>query len=130
MKYLSFIVFLSTASCIALGQEYIQISSAERCRSFCKTEDACAKVIADKIQNNWTRPPVREPVPKQMTVTINLLTNGSVEKVSIKNGSGHEKLDNSLLQAVKRADNFCEIQGLTPQEYEKHYKEFTASFIY
>lgn len=77
---------------------------------------------------NWSRPPVNETKNTQVTVKILLLPDGAIESASIEAGSGHERLDNSVLQAVKRASSFCEIQGLSHEIYEKNFKELIVVF--
>jgi colicin import membrane protein len=128
MKHLIILVFFGALSIVSFAQENIQGKKSTNCKTLCQSKEACTNLIIENIAMNWSRPPINETQNMQVTVKILLLPDGTIEATSIEAGSGHERLDSSVLQAVKRASSFCEIQGLSHEVYEKNFKELIVVF--
>jgi TonB family protein len=125
MKYLISILFATVFSAETFGETK---STNINCIEYCESIEKCSKLIAENVANNWSRPPVKDIYEMQVTLKVSLAKNGAIENIAIEKSSGNEKFDNSALLAFRKTGGFCEIQGLSDEDYEKDFKSVTFTF--
>lgn len=84
-------------------------------------------IIADRIQQTWSRPPSAR---RGMTCTllIQLVPTGQVVDVTVVKGSGNAAFDRSAEQAVRLVDRFAELQKMSPELFERNFRQLTLVF--
>lgn len=120
MRFLWLSAFLILVCNIALAQD----------ENFgvCNSVLSCSESIANTIQMNWSRPPLATKTTSPVMLLIRLEKSGSIISVTIEKSSGNEKLDQSALMAVKKSKCFCQIQGLSNEDFEENFKETKITF--
>ena len=83
--------------------------------------------IKQSIEQNWSRPPSARN-GMQVSLRIELIPDGTVTNVNITTPSSSPAFDRSAIAAVKRAENFPELQELEPRVFEQFYRRFTLIF--
>lgn len=83
--------------------------------------------ISQRIQQNWSRPPSARN-EMQCELLIQLVPTGRVINVDLIKSSGNELFDRSAVQAVKRAEQFPEVQDMEPEVFERYYRELNLIF--
>lgn len=84
-------------------------------------------VIAQRIENNWSRPPSARS-GMQCVLEIQLVPTGQVVDVAVVESSGNSAFDRSAVQAVKRIDRFEEVQDMPSQVFERHFRQLRLEF--
>ncbi|WP_347331885.1 cell envelope integrity protein TolA [Marinimicrobium locisalis] len=84
-------------------------------------------VIAERIENNWSRPPSAR-AGMEVVLEIQLVPTGQVVDVSVVESSGNGAFDRSAEQAVKRIDRFEEVQDMPSEVFERHFRQLRLEF--
>lgn len=84
-------------------------------------------VIADRIENNWSRPPSARS-GMMVVLAIQLVPTGQVVDVTVVESSGNSAFDRSAVQAVKRIDRFEEVQDMPSHVFESHFRQLRLEF--
>ncbi len=84
-------------------------------------------VIQQSVASNWSRPPMARN-GMQVSLRIELIPDGTVINVNVVKSSGFDAFDRSAVAAVKKAEQFPELQDLEPRVFNKFYKNFTLIF--
>lgn len=85
------------------------------------------QAISQRIEQYWSRPPSATN-SLRCELLIQLVPTGRVVSVSVVNSSGNPAFDRSAEQAVKKAEAFPEIKKMSPQVFEKYYRQLRLSF--
>lgn len=107
----------------ALAQEQAQLQE----ESYAVTAQSYMSVIAQRVIENWSRPPSARN-GMQCILLIRLVPTGRVVSVDVLKGSGNTAFDLSAVQAVKKVEQFTEIKDMPPEVFERHYREFELNF--
>jgi colicin import membrane protein len=107
----------------ALAQEQAQLLE----QSYAVTAQSYMSVIAQRVIENWSRPPSARN-GMQCILLIKLVPTGRVVSVDVLKGSGNTSFDLSAVQAVKKVEQFTEIKDMPPEVFERHYREFELNF--
>lgn len=107
----------------ALAQEQAQLQE----ESYAVTAQSYMSVIAQRVIENWSRPPSARN-GMQCILLIQLVPTGRVVSVDVLKGSGNTAFDLSAVQAVKKVEQFTEIKDMPPEVFERHYREFELNF--
>lgn len=83
--------------------------------------------ISQRIEQNWSRPPSARN-EMQCELQIQLVPTGRVINVDVTKSSGNELFDRSAVQAVKKAEQFPEVQDMEPEVFERYYRELNLIF--
>ena len=92
------------------------------------TVQSYVSLIAQRIEQNWSRPPSAR-VGMQVVLMIQLVPTGQVVDVSVVESSGNAAFDRSAEQAVTRVGRFTEIQDMSPDIFERHFRQLRLVFI-
>lgn len=84
-------------------------------------------IIQQRIINNWSRPPSARN-GMECELLIKLVPTGRVVNVDVVRSSGNSLFDRSAVQAVKKAEQFPEIQKMKPEVFEQYYRELQLIF--
>ena len=84
-------------------------------------------VMAQRIENNWSRPPSAR-TGMQVVLALQLVPTGEVVSVTVVESSGSKSFDRSAEQAVKRVERFEELQKMSPQVFERHFRQLRLVF--
>lgn len=95
--------------------------------SYKTTAQSYMAAIAERIERNWNRPPSARN-NMQCELLIKLVPTGRVINVDVIKSSGNELFDRSAVQAVRRVEQFPEIQGMPSEVFERYYRELTLVF--
>ncbi len=107
----------------ALAAEQAAILEA----SYAQTAQSYMAAIAERIENNWSRPPsARNDMSCELL--IKLVPTGRVINVDVVNGSGNARFDRSAIQAVKKAEFFPEVKSMPIEVFDRYYRELTLVF--
>lgn len=96
-------------------------------QSYKTTAQSYMAAIAERIERNWNRPPSARN-NMQCELLIKLVPTGRVINVDVIKSSGNEQFDRSAVQAVRRVEQFPEIQGMPSEVFERYYRELTLVF--
>lgn len=107
----------------ALAQEQAQLEE----ESYAVTAQSYMSVIAQRVIENWSRPPSARN-GMQCILLIRLVPTGRVVSVDVLKSSGNTAFDSSAVQAVKKVEQFDEIKDMPPEVFERHYREFELNF--
>ncbi len=106
---------------LAEEQEFMQEQAyAEEAQSY-------MTIISQRIEQNWSRPPSARN-GMECELLIKLVPTGRVINVDISRSSGNELFDRSAIQAVKKAEQFPELQKMKPPVFEQYYRELKLIF--
>ncbi len=83
--------------------------------------------IAARIEQNWSRPPSARK-GMQCELRLQLVPTGKVIDVTVVKGSGNAAFDRSAEQAVRRAEQFPELQQLQPAIFEAYFRQLRLVF--
>lgn len=86
-----------------------------------------ADVIRRRIEQNWSRPPSARN-GMRCELTIDMVPNGRIIDVNIKNSSGHAAFDRSAIAAVKKVDVIPEVKDIPIDVFERHFRHFSLAF--
>lgn len=107
----------------ALAQEQQQLQE----QAYATEAQSFMSVVQQRIQNNWSRPPSARN-GMECELLIKLVPTGRVINVDIVRSSGDSLFDRSAVQAVKKAEQFPEIQKMKPEVFERYYRELQLIF--
>ena len=114
-----------------LQQELAAAEAAEQAALAEQQAEATAQsyvaVIADKIEQYWSRPPSARKGMK-CELLLQLVPTGRVINVTIVESSGNTAFDRSAEQAVLKAEQFKELQKLKPEVFERYFRELRLVF--
>ncbi len=85
------------------------------------------ELVQQKVQNNWNRPPSARS-GMQCELLIQLVPTGRVVGVSVVKSSGNAAFDRSAEQAVRKAEVFPELKEMSPDVFEKYYRQMKLLF--
>ena len=102
------------------AQEQRAMTAGDRVASY-------AAVIQQTVVRYWSRPPSARN-GMEVLLTLQLIPTGEVVSVAIVKSSGNTAFDNSAVNAVKKAEQFPELKGLPPREFEKSFRRFSLLF--
>ena len=83
--------------------------------------------ISRRIEGNWSRPPSARNGMK-CELLIRLVPTGRVVTVEVVQSSGNVAFDRSAVQAVKKVEQFPEIKEMSPEVFERFYRELKLVF--
>lgn len=107
----------------ALAQEEALLQE----QSYAVTAQSYMSVIAQRVIQNWSRPPSARN-GMQCILLIHLVPTGRVVSVDVLKSSGNAAFDLSAVQAVKKVEQFDEVKEMPSQVFERHYREFELNF--
>ncbi|TQV86317.1 cell envelope integrity protein TolA [Exilibacterium tricleocarpae] len=84
-------------------------------------------LIASRIEDNWNPPPSARRGMK-CKLTLQLVPTGRVVNVTVSESSGNSAFDRSALQAVKKVEQFPEVQKIPPALFEREFRTITLLF--
>ncbi len=84
-------------------------------------------LIADRIEQNWSRPPSARNGMK-CELLMQLVPTGRVVSVSVVKSSGNMSFDRSAEQAVKKAEQFVELKDVPPEIFERYFRQLRLVF--
>lgn len=90
-------------------------SSSPRVRAACDSTAACVASIKSAVENHWKERYLFDQ-RLRATLLIKLDREFNVTSVSIVQGSGEAKFDESALRAVRNTSPFRELRGLPEKE--------------
>ncbi|MBC6903880.1 cell envelope integrity protein TolA [Saccharophagus sp. K07] len=96
-------------------------------QSYAVTAQSYMSVIAQRVIQNWSRPPSARN-GMQCILLIRLVPTGRVVSVDVLKSSGNAAFDLSAVQAVKKVEQFDEVKEMPSQVFERHYREFELNF--
>lgn len=95
--------------------------------SYAQTAQSYMGAIAQRIENNWSRPPSARS-DMSCELLIKLVPTGRVINVDVTKSSGNSLFDRSAVQAVNKAEQFPEIKNMPSAVFERYYRELTLVF--
>ena len=84
-------------------------------------------LIAARIEDNWNPPPSARRGMKRK-LTLQLVPTGRVVNVSVSESSGNSAFDRSAVQAVKKVEQFPEVQQIPAPLFEQQFRTITLLF--
>ncbi|MGS2723785.1 cell envelope integrity protein TolA [Porticoccus sp. GXU_MW_L64] len=84
-------------------------------------------IIQRRVSGNWSRPPSAR-LGMEAEVVIQLVPTGRVTSVRIVKSSGNPAFDQSVEQAVNKADSFPELKNLESRVFEKYFRNLRMVF--
>ncbi len=84
-------------------------------------------VIAQRIEQNWSRPPSARNGMK-CELLMQLVPTGRVVSVSVVKSSGNSAFDRSAEQAVKKIEQFSEVKDMPPEVFERYFRQLRLEF--
>ena len=84
-------------------------------------------VIQERVESNWSRPPSARN-DMEVLLFITLVPTGEVVGVEVERSSGSSAFDQSAVRAVRKAEQFAELQELPPRVFEQNYRNFHLLF--
>jgi len=85
------------------------------------------EAIVARIHNNWSRPPSARN-GMRARLKIQLVPTGRVVSVTVVESSGNAAFDRSAEQAVRKAEQFPELQEMPSRVFERHFRELFIIF--
>lgn len=107
----------------ALAQEEAQLTE----QSFAVAAQSYMSAIAQRIEQNWSRPPAARN-GMECELLIQLVPTGRVVNVDVARSSGDALFDLSAVQAVKKAEQFPEVKDMPREVFERYYRELKLVF--
>lgn len=95
--------------------------------SYAVAAQSYMSAISQRIEQNWSRPPSARN-GMECELLIQLVPTGRVANVDIVRSSGNTLFDRSAVQAVKKAEQFPEIQKMQREVFERYYRELKLIF--
>ncbi len=85
------------------------------------------QIIRQRLSDNWSRPPSAR-LGMTVKVRIVLVPTGRIVGVVIESSSGDAAFDRSVEQAIKKVDQFVELQGMDGRLFELRFRQVTVLF--
>lgn len=84
-------------------------------------------IINEKVSDNWSRPASARN-GMVVSLRIHLVPTGNVVGVDVIKSSGNSAFDRSAVRAVKKAENFPELQKIPIHIFEQYFRKFKLEF--
>ncbi len=114
-----------------LQKELAAAEAAEQAALAAEQAEATAQsyvaVIAERVEQYWSRPPSARK-GMQCELLLQLVPTGRVINVTVVKSSGSAAFDRSAEQAVLKAEQFKELQQLSPEVFERYFRELRLVF--
>ena len=85
------------------------------------------QIIRQRLSDNWSRPPSAR-LGMTAKVRIILVPTGRVVGVVIESSSGDLAFDRSVEQAIRKVNQFVELQGMDDRLFELRFRQVTVLF--
>ena len=85
------------------------------------------QLIQQRLSENWNRPPSARRGMETM-IRLQLVPTGRVVGVTVLKSSGDSAFDRSVEQAAFKADQFIELQKMSPSLFEKKFRQVDVLF--
>ncbi len=109
------------AQALADEEELIQAQQAEA------TAQSYVALIAQQIEQNWSRPPSARRGMK-CELRLQLVPTGEVVNVTVVRSSGNDAFDRSAELAVKRVGRFRGLQDVPTYIFDQYFRQLTLVF--
>lgn len=86
-----------------------------------------ASKFRQRVESNWARPPSAR-TGMTCVLAIQLVPTGRIVNVTVVESSGNSAFDRSAIQAVKKVEVFPEVKEMSPETFERHYRNFKFKF--
>ncbi len=86
-----------------------------------------ASKFRQRVESNWARPPSAR-TGMTCVLAIQLVPTGRIVSVTVEESSGNSAFDRSAIQAVKKVEVFPEAKEMSPETFERHYRNFKFKF--
>lgn len=110
-----------------LAREKERLLAEEQALTDNTISQSYSTLIADRIEQNWSRPASARN-NMQCELVIQMVPTGHVIDVKITKGSGNAAFDRSAVQAVKKIARFREVQDMPSRIFEQYFRTFTVNF--
>ena len=104
------------ADAIAEEQRLVNAEKDER------EANSYRQLIQQRLSENWNRPPSARRGMETM-IRLQLVPTGRVVGVTVLKSSGDSAFDRSVEQAAFKADQFIELQKMSPSLFEKKFRQ-------
>ena len=112
---------LEFADAIAEEQRLVNAEKDER------EANSYRQLIQQRLSENWNRPPSARRGMETM-IRLQLVPTGRVVGVTVLKSSGDSAFDRSVEQAAFKADQFIELQKMSPSLFEKKFRQVDVLF--
>jgi colicin import membrane protein len=85
------------------------------------------QLIQQRLSENWSRPPSAR-LGMETLIRIRLVPTGRVVGVTVLKSSGDSAFDRSVEQAALKAEQFVELQGMSPVLFESKFRQVDVAF--
>ena len=109
------------ADAIAEEQRLVNAEKDER------ETNSYRQLIQQRLSENWNRPPSARRGMETM-IRLQLVPTGRVVGVTVLKSSGDSAFDRSVEQAAFKADQFIELQKMSPSLFEKKFRQVDVLF--
>jgi len=109
------------ADAIAEEQRLVNAEKDER------EANSYRQLIQQRLSENWNRPPSARRGMETM-IRLQLVPMGRVVGVTVLKSSGDSAFDRSVEQAAFKADQFIELQKMSPSLFEKKFRQVDVLF--
>jgi len=109
------------ADAIAEEQRLVNAEKDER------EANSYRQLIQQRLSENWNRPPSARRGMETM-IRLQLVPTGRVVGVTVLQSSGDSAFDRSVEQAAFKADQFIELQKMSPSLFEKKFRQVDVLF--
>ena len=109
------------ADAIAEEQRLVNAEKDER------EANSYRQLIQQRLSENWNRPPSARRGMETM-IRLQLVPTGRVVGVTVLKSSGDSAFDRSVEQAAFKADQFTELQKMSPSLFEKKFRQVDVLF--
>lgn len=109
------------ADAIAEEQRLVNAEKDER------EANSYRQLIQQRLSENWNRPPSARRGMETM-IRLQLVPTGRVVGVTVLKSSGDSAFDRSVEQAAFKADQFIELQEMSPSLFEKKFRQVDVLF--
>ena len=109
------------ADAIAEEQRLVNAEKDER------EANSYRQLIQRRLSENWNRPPSARRGMETM-IRLQLVPTGRVVGVTVLKSSGDSAFDRSVEQAAFKADQFIELQKMSPSLFEKKFRQGDVLF--
>ena len=107
----------------AMDTEEVELEAA----SDLELTQSYVALIAQTVQDNWSRPPsARNGMETELV--LQLIPTGEVVSVAIASSSGEPAFDRSAVNAVQKAERFPELQQLPARVFESKFRRLRLKF--
>lgn len=86
-----------------------------------------ASKFRQRVESSWGRPPSARS-GMQCVLAIQLVPTGRIVSVTVVESSGNAAFDRSAVQAVQKVEVFPEVKEMSPETFERHYRNFKFKF--